>query len=153
MSVRGDILDSVATELATITTANSYANTVMDDPGILRNVPHSNKIPIIKTNPTLCLDDEGIDDILGRGSGNTVLASMTCQIRAYVQNPDRDTPPTDQIGMIIADLKKLIDKPISLGAQVRYAEWVDLENAMITDNQAIVVLTLVVVYWYDGDSP
>ena len=151
MSVRGDILDSVATELLTVTTGNGY-NLDARDP-VERNVPHSEDIPILKTKPTFSVDDTGVDQSILAGSGNTRLATMAFLIRAYVQSDDRNTPPTTLIGQVIADLKQLIDKPISLGGNVRYAEWDDIATALLEDQVGVVVMTVNVVYWYDADSP
>lgn len=149
MSVRGDILDSLATQLATITTANGYPLNVGS---VLRDVPHSENIRPDPGDTVCAIDDTGVDRIVGRFLGDKVLAVVTVIVRGYVGSY-RDVGPENDTKKLIAGLKQLIDAPISLGANARYAEWTDIESIVRSDLTSIIAMAVEIVYWYETDAP
>lgn len=148
MSTRGTILDTLATQLATITTANGYVCDVED---VLRKVPNSEET--FSSDPYLTIVDTGPDIIRQQCDGNKVRADMQITILAQVCGATNDAPPTDEISDIISDLRKLMRVPISLGANVRFVELADVPSIFTGDNKASIHFQIIIDYWYDADGP
>lgn len=148
MSVRGTILDNLATQLATITTANGYN---CDVESVLRKMPHSEELP--SSDPYLIIVDTGPDVVRQVCDGNKIRADMNVTIIALVRGATNDDPPTDEISNIISDLRELIQSPISLGAQVRFVELADVPSIFTGDTMASIHFQITIDYWYDADSP
>lgn len=148
MSVRGTILDTLATQLATITVANGYASNVES---VLRKMPHSEELS--SSDPYLVIVDTGPDAIRQYGDGNKIRADMSVTVVALVRGAAFDDPPTGEISSIISDLRKLVQAPISLGSYVRFVELADVPSIFTGDTRASIHFQITIDYWYDADSP
>lgn len=148
MSTRGTILDTLKTELAKITVANGYATTVRD---VFRDRPNSEDIPY--NDPWITIVDAGPDLDLQPCLNGKIRASATVQLIATVTGAARGTPPTSETNAIMADIRKCIRKPISLGSNVRYCELGDVPEIYIEERIGVVRIPLTIVYWYDGAVP
>ena len=148
MSVRGTILDTLATQLATITTANGYNSDVGD---VRRKVPNSEEL--FATKPTLVIIDQAADTIRQQCDGNKVRSDMPITILGILRGATSDTPPTDEISDMVSDLRQLMKSPISLGANVRFVEINDMLPGFTGDNKASIHFQITIDYWYDADSP
>jgi len=149
MSVRETILTALEGELATITVANGYESAVAE---VLRNVPHSDDLTTKVDAVTLVLSDDGQDKHIGYGGGNKALKEITVEVRCYVQCY-RNDEPTGEIGKIEADIHKLIDKPVSLGSNARFAQVKNVVNTILAERVGVVTVTIAIVYWYTRTAP
>jgi hypothetical protein len=150
MSTRGTILDTLATQLATITTANGYNSEVEK---VFRSTP--NIEALASKNAYLTIVDAGPDAHKQYCDGNKKVAEMLIQIYCQVRGAAADGPPTDAISDIISDLRELIESPISLGANVRFVEVGDIPQIFTVDDppEAAIYFPIAINYWYDADSP
>lgn len=148
MSVRGDILDTLATQLAAITVANGYNSNVEE---VLRKVKHSEELP--SADPYLTIIDNGPDEIRQYCDGNKVRAEMTVTILAQVRGTTGDTPPTAEVSQIIGDVRRLVASPVSLGSYVRFVEFGTIPAIFSLDQHGAAGIPLLISYWFDADSP
>jgi hypothetical protein len=118
----------------------------------MRNVPHSEELVGRIDRPTFVLDDGDSDRHVEYFASGKELREMNIVIRGYVTG-DRTQPPTTQMGRMVADLLKLAKKPMSLGANARYANPDSIEKRVLSDRVAIVAMPMQIVYWYAGSAP
>lgn len=150
MSVRETILGNLATGLATITTANAYSMNV--DTPVLRDMPHSDNLNQEITKARVVIEDAGADSLISWFSSNKALVEFDVVIRCYVQSA-RSEEPNDEIGNIQADVMKLLDSPVSLGSNARYAYWKNNNPVMLAERVAAIDMTVGIVYWYTRTAP
>ena len=139
-----------ATQLATITTANGYSMSV--DSPVLRDVPHSEKLTQEIDKAKIIVEDSGEDSPVSWFETNKGTTEITVNVRCYVRSA-RDEEPTDEIGSIQADVMKLVDSPISLGANAMFAYVKKIENVVMAERLAIVEIAVGVLYWYTRSAP
>ena len=151
MATRATILNNIAAELATITIAGGYATDAAAP--ILREVVHSDEVKE-STRVTLALEDLAEIEKLGRFRDGTVLARFRVLVRAYLTARDHLEVPVDEVGLILADLEKLIEKrPHALGANVRFWETLDTQNEGVGSSQGFVDVIIQVTFWYSVGAP
>lgn len=148
MSTRGTILDTLATQLATILTANGYVTNVED---VLRSVEHTEQHS--SSDPYLTIDDSGPDIVRQHGGSSTVRSEMAITVRAQVRGASADAPPTTALDNIIDDVRKLIHAPVSLGASVCYAELAGIPAIVTGKISAVLTFDLNICYGYSKANP
>jgi hypothetical protein len=148
MSVRGTILDTLATQLATITTANGYNCDVVE---VLRKAKNSEELS--SPHPYLTIIDPGPDAIKQHCDGNKKRAEMAIIILAQAWGASGDNPPTGETSDIISDLRQLMESPISLGNNVCFVEVGDIPAIFTGDRRAAINFPINICYWFDADSP
>lgn len=150
MSIRETILSNFVTQLGTISIAAGYESDV--DLPVERNVIHPDDETTGSSKVKLVLEDPPESTPITAFTGIKRLCTMTPNVRAYVSGP-RQNGPFTPAGKIIADIEKLIDSPLSLGSNVRYA-FIQSEATKISDDKsAVVTIPVEIVYWYPVSSP
>lgn len=151
MAVRATILDTIASQLATITTANGYASNVV--PTILREVVHSDEVNEAQ-RVTLAMEDLAEIEKLGRFRDGTILGRFRVLVRCYLTSADHLDVPTDEVGRILADIERLVEtRPHALGSNVRYWETLDTQNEGIGASQGFVDVIIQITYKYPIGAP
>jgi hypothetical protein len=148
MSTRGTILDNLATQLATILTANGFVTNVEE---VLRDVEHSEQHS--SSDPYLTIEDGGPDLVQQYGASSMVRTEMSIGVRAQVKGATADAPPTDELDNIIDDVRKLIHTPVSLGASVCYAALDGIRTIVTSKTSALLVFDLSICYGYSKANP
>jgi len=148
MSIRGDILDTLATQLGTITTANSYASNVFE---VTRQAQVPDDFPTNKV--VLSIVDTAPDTFRQRAAASRVRSTMTVIILAVVQDSDEARVPITQVNNIISDIRKLVYSPISLGSYVCWAHLPEVSEITITENDGMIQMPLEISYWYTEAAP
>lgn len=148
-NVRETIFDNLDTQLQTITTGNGYITDQYGD--VLRDRVHPSKLP---TRNVVWQIGESTPDVVVRyAAGNVVVLRMEVMIHAYVPGTELASEvPMDRLNEAIADIRELIAK-IALGVNVSCAALSDLVDTSITSRYATFAQTLVVIYFYDADTP
>lgn len=148
MSVRGDILDTLATQLATITTANGYNSQVRS---VYRDTVHSDALTM--SGAYISIEDTGPDRVLQYASGNKIRCEMTINLFAQIRASDINSPPTDEASNLISDIRELVQTPINLGSYVRFVELGDVPTIYIGPDRITFDYPILINYWFDADSP
>jgi hypothetical protein len=155
MSVRETILNNFAVGLAGISVAAGYESNVdvaLGETAVERNAVHPDDVTTSMDKAFLTLDDPESSVPISAFTGTKRLCTMTPTVRAYVSGP-RQSGPQTPAGKIIADVAKLCDSPVSLGANGRFAKVVS-ENVIVTgDKSAVVSIPVEIVYWYSASAP
>jgi len=154
MSTRGTILDAMATQLLTITTANGYSNNIAN---VYRVVHHPDEANATGVDITI-LDDAG-DAPLQYASAGIVRTSMDISLLVDVWGGQR-TEPTDGThpvstitDAVIGDIRKLVFAPVSLGANVLFVEMGASEGVAIGERRTRFTIPLAIHYKYDSAAP
>jgi len=150
MSVRATILANLLAELATITTANGYATNVGE---VLADVKHSQATNIGPGKVSVQIADEGDGEVIHNGAGGLTLIPMTIEIRGAIEGAVGEGVPYQTADSWLADLRKLIRKPIVLGANFRFARVLATPTINLFGSDAIVRVPVEIVYWFDQDAP
>lgn len=153
MSTRGTVIDTLATELAKITTANGYVSNVES---VLRDRLNWESMSL--GDVSLTISDTGPDRDLQSCASGKIRASATVQIIANVKGTVRGTPPTSGVNAILADIRKCVRQPIALGANVRFVELGDIPEIWLSGEEydtplGVVRISVTINYWYDGANP
>lgn len=144
MSVRGDILDTLATQLATITTGNGYNVTVTQ---VERDQIHTDQITSGQVYLTIL--DTDPDTPRQYAAGDKVRFDMTARIFAQIKPAATDTPATTDLSDLITDIRKLVTASIALGSYVRYVELGDVGQRIIADDRVMFDYPITIGYWDD----
>jgi len=147
MSTRETILNNLATQLATITTDNSYQSEVNE-------VYHDGMLSSdsITEGVDFNVVDPGRDTIRQYCDGGIVRTSMEIQIEAFTRGM-LNTAMKSENDKIIADVRKLVHTAIALGASACFTQIIGVPEVYIEEQTAIVRFDLRIDYVYDGASP
>ncbi len=154
MSTRGTILNTLATKLLTITTANGFTQDILH---VYREVHHPEESDAIGMDITI-LDNAG-DAPLQYASGGIVRTSMSIVLIVDVWG-DQLTEPTDgthplsiKVDNAIGDIRELIFAPIALGSDALFTEMGESESISIGQRRSRFTMPLQIHYKFDGASP
>lgn len=148
MSTRETILTNVATQFAAITVANGYASEVDE---VFRDAQLDDDLTT--PNPVFNIVDPGADEVKQYAAAGVIRSTMTLTIEAKVLGTAIESAQKTQIDNIVADVRKLIHSPISLGAAVCFTELVEVSDVFVTGITATVMFVMRIDYGYDGATP
>jgi len=149
MSTRSTILGNLVTELGTITTANGYATDVGE---VLADVKHSQETNVGPGKVSVQIEDEGDDDATHVGAGHKALIAMKVMVRGAIEGAIGAGVPYALASSFAVDVRKLVAKPIVLGAAVRLAAVKGVGPINLSRSDAIVHIPLEIVYSLDDDT-
>ena len=148
MSIRGTVLDTLATQLATITVANGYASNVYE---VTRQAQVPDDFPTNKV--VLSIVDTAPDTLRQFCASSRVRSIMNVIVLAIVQDSDEAGVPTTQANNIISDIRKLVYAPISLGSYVCWCHVPSVDEITISENEGMIQVPLEICYWYTEAAP
>ncbi len=154
MSTRGTILNTLATKLLTITTANSYSQDIKN---VFREVHHSSESIGVGMDITI-LDNAG-DAPLQYASGGIIRTSMNIDLLVDVWGAQRAEPtdgthPTSTaVDNAIGDIRKLVYAPIALGSDALFVEMGQAESIAVGERRTRFTVPLEINYKFDSATP
>lgn len=151
MSTRGTILTNLRTQLLTILTTGGYSSNVHE---CLHDADHSDEVPTEKVSLVI-LDGEP-DEVVSWFESSKALSEMNVTVRARVTASAVDETginTSTAVDSIIGDMRKIIDSPISLGANARYAEIGPIPTPYKSKERGEVLFPIKIVYSWTRTAP
>jgi len=145
---RETTIDALAAAFLGITTSAGFhtnTNAVLRDDTLTEELS--------STNPTYAIVDDGRDVPLQYAGDSRVRCAITLRVEAIYRDSYARTGSPSGIDAIVSDVRRLLHGAPDLGDYGLFARLLSIDDVDVLERGAVLRMTIVVHYWFDGSAP